>query len=405
MIFKFPNMNLKTFMTAPVLCLLAELAYAQSSVALYGIVDTGVTYRSNESTGSHGFNVGHSNFVLSSGNLNGSRWGVKGREELGDGWSTLFLLENGFDSTNGTMGQNGRLFGREAFVGLSNDSYGTVSMGRQYSSLDDFVLPVSPMPYTGGMGAHPGDIDDLDQTVRVDNSVKYTSATFSGFSLGALYGFGDQAGSIKRKSTWSVAAGYSRGPIRLGVGYERSDNSKTGPSDPTVGTWNSSDDGTFNSAISEGYASAQTQEILATGLTYDLGTVLLGANYSNVQYKPGADSSFSSPAVFNIAGIFSQWKIKPQFHVITGYSYTRANAMAGISDRAQYHNVNVGLLYDLGTRSTIYLLGGFQRARGETLNVLGIPVNATASVSDKGNGHSSASRSQVIVSLGLRQKF
>jgi predicted porin len=391
---------------APLLCLLAEVAHAQSSVSLYGIVDAGITYRSSERAGTVGANSGHSNVGLSSGNYSGSRWGFKGTEDLGNGWSALFVLENGFDVTNGTTGQNGRIFGREAFVGISNPtSYGTVSLGRQYTSLDDFVLPVSPTLYTGGMGAHPGDIDDLDQTVRVDNSIKYTSATYGGFSFGALYGFGNQPGSLKRKNTWSVAAGYAEGPLHIGVGYERSDNSKVGPNDPTTGTFNSSDDGTFNSSISEGYASAQSQQIVATGLTYDFGVAVVGVNYSNVQYKPGANSLFSSEAAFDIAGIFVRWKIQTNIHMITGYSYTRANQVAGISDRAQYHNASVGVLYDFGKRTTAYLLGGYQRATGGTLNALGEPVDATASVSDKGNGHSSQGQSQAIVSIGLRQRF
>ena len=65
--------------------------------------------------------------------------GIKGSEDLGGGMRALFVLENGFDITNGTSGQGGRQFGRQAFVGLGSDRYGTVTLGRQYTSLDDFV--------------------------------------------------------------------------------------------------------------------------------------------------------------------------------------------------------------------------------------------------------------------------
>ena len=102
----------KQLIAAPLLLSLAGIASAQSSVTLYGIVDAGVTYRSNERVGSPGAYTGHSDVGLTTGNLSGSRWGIKGSEDLGGGMRALFVLENGFDITNGTSGQGGRQFGR-----------------------------------------------------------------------------------------------------------------------------------------------------------------------------------------------------------------------------------------------------------------------------------------------------
>jgi predicted porin len=390
---------------APVLLTLAGTAAAQGSVTLYGIADAGITYRSNERVGKTGAYQGHSNVGVTTGNLSGSRWGLKGREDLGNGLSAIFVLEDGFDISNGTSGQSGRLFGRQAFVGLADQQFGSLTMGRQYTSLDDFVGPVAPVGQIGGFGAHPGDIDDLDQTTRVDNSIKYTSANYNGFTFGALYGFGGQAGSLKRKNTWSVGAGYANGPLRVGVGYERSDNSKTGLDDTTYGKWQGTYDGTFNSSINEGFASAQSQQVVAAGATWNFSTVQVGVNYSNVQYKAGANSLYSGTAKFNIAGVFGMWNVQPYTHLFAGYSYTRGSDVDNLDDAAQYHNVSVGALYDFSKRSTVYLLAGYQHASGTTLDALGRPVAATASVSDKGNGHSSNSQSQAIVSVGLREKF
>ncbi|MBN3817784.1 porin [Paraburkholderia sp. Se-20369] len=395
----------KQLFAAPLLLSLAGIASAQSSVTLYGIVDAGITYRSNERVGKPGAYTGHSNVGLTSGNLSGSRWGIKGTEDLGGGLRALFVLENGFDIANGTSGQGGRQFGRQAFVGVGSDRYGTVTLGRQYTSLDDFVSPVGPSSVIGGFGAHPGDIDDLDQTARVDGSIKYTSANYAGFTFGALYGFGGQPGSMKQRNTWSVGAAYAAGPLRVGVGYERSDNSKTGATDPTAGKWQGSDDGLFNSSINEGYASAQSQQVIATGATYDFGPALVGVNYSNVQYRAGDQSRFSGRATFNVAGVFARWKVRPQTQLFAGYSYTRGSDVDGIDDRAQYHNVTLGAVYDLSKRTSLYLLGAYQHASGTTLDALGRPVQATASVSDKANSHSSDTRSQTIVSVGLRQRF
>jgi predicted porin len=193
--------------------------------------------------------------------------------------------------------------------------------------------------------------------------------------------------------------------VHVGVGYERSDNTKNGAGDTTAGTWSGADDGLFNSSINEGYASAQSQQIVAAGATYDFGPVLAGVNYSNVQYRSGADSLFNGRATFNVAGVFAQWTVRPEVRLFAGYSYTRGGKVDGVDDRAQYHTVSLGAQYDLSKRSTAYLMGGYQHASGMTLDALGNPVAATASVTDKGNGHSSAAQSQAIVSIGVRHRF
>ncbi|MBN9116518.1 MAG: porin, partial [Pandoraea sp.] len=148
-------------------------AFAQSSVTLYGIVDDAMTYSSNQN--------GKSNTYLRSGNLAGSRWGLRGTEDLGGGTKALFQLENGFDLNNGTLGASGSMFNRQAFVGLKNDRLGTVTIGRQYTPYYLMVGTIGPTTYvTGATGAHPGDIDGLDTTIRINNSVTYTSPVMWG---------------------------------------------------------------------------------------------------------------------------------------------------------------------------------------------------------------------------------
>ena len=83
-------------------------AMAQSSVTLYGLIDESLNYVSNEG--------GHSAFTQTSGNVKGSRWGIKGTEDLGGGYQAIFTLENGFALNNGALGQGGLEFGRQAFV-------------------------------------------------------------------------------------------------------------------------------------------------------------------------------------------------------------------------------------------------------------------------------------------------
>src|SRR5262249_33445573 len=131
----------------------AASAYGQSSVTLYGLIDAGLSYTNNVNKGtSHG-----SLFQTTSGQINGSRFGLRGSEDLGSGLHAIFVLENGFNIQNGKLGQNSRLFGRQAFVGLSTDQFGTVTLGRQYDFLTDFVEPLTGVAGTFGDAsfAHP----------------------------------------------------------------------------------------------------------------------------------------------------------------------------------------------------------------------------------------------------------
>ncbi len=76
---------------------------------------------------------------MASGFAQGSRWGLKGTEDLGGGLKALFQLENGFNASNGKAAQGGLMFGRQAYVGLSDNQWGSVTLGRQYDSVIDYL--------------------------------------------------------------------------------------------------------------------------------------------------------------------------------------------------------------------------------------------------------------------------
>lgn len=122
----------KSFLALAVLTAFAGVAHAQSSVTLYGIIDEGFNVNTNAG-GKHLYN-------LTSGVLQGSRFGLRGTEDLGGGLKAIFVLENGFDVNSGKLGQGGLMFGRQAYVGLSSQ-FGTVTLGRQYDSVVDYVGP------------------------------------------------------------------------------------------------------------------------------------------------------------------------------------------------------------------------------------------------------------------------
>jgi len=197
----------------------ACVAQAQSSVTLYGVIDAGLLYASNQN--------GHSAWQAGSGDVTGSHWGFVGREDLGGGTRAIFQLENGFSVTNGTARQGGREFGYQALAGLSNNRFGTVTFGRQYDSVVDYLAPLS---FTGihpggnNLSAHPFDNDNLNNSFRVNNSVKFASNSYEGLRFGALYGFSNEAGGFDDNRLYSFGAAYDAGPLSLGAGYLQANN-------------------------------------------------------------------------------------------------------------------------------------------------------------------------------------
>ncbi|HKT92065.1 MAG TPA: porin, partial [Paraburkholderia sp.] len=151
------------------LSMLAPVAQAQSSVTLYGVIDEAFQFVHNADA------EGNNLYRMQGGNLQGSRWGLKGTEDLGGGLKAIFQLESGFDINSGTSLQSGRLFGRQAFVGLTHQQYGTVTLGRQYDPVVDMVQPLTADNYWGSTFATPGDVDNNDNSSRTNNAIKYLS--------------------------------------------------------------------------------------------------------------------------------------------------------------------------------------------------------------------------------------
>jgi GBP family porin len=209
----------KTLIVAAVAASFATAANAQSSVTLYGLIDAGFTYVNNE-VAANTAKGSAAAFRLSSGNINGSRWGLRGTEDLGGGMKAIFTLESGFNIGNGQALQGGREFGRQAFAGISTAQFGTVTLGRQCDSVVDYL---GPLTANGGWGgtyfAHPFDNDNTDNSFRVNNSVKYQSANYGGVTFGGLYGFSNQAGGFANNRAYSAGAQYANGPFKIAAAY------------------------------------------------------------------------------------------------------------------------------------------------------------------------------------------
>jgi predicted porin len=379
----------------PAALLLSTAAHAQSSVTLYGILDTGLAYVHN-AQGSNGQN--QSTLIKeSSGNISGSRWGLKGAEDLGGGLAATFQLENGFNVGTGALGQGSREFGRKAVVGLSSNTWGAITLGRQYDPIVDLVQGLTEDNYFGGLFGTPGDLDNYDNSLRVSNSVKYVSPIVSGLQFEALYGLGGVAGASGSGRTYSFGAGYANGPFSLAAGYFYANGGNT--TTAGVRTWTSSSDSLFNTVINQGFASANSIEIAKIGGQYALGAATIGATYAHTQYGSDAFSVFRQTARFNNGSVFFNYQFSPEGRAGVGYNYT---SLTGPTS-AHYNQVNLGGDYSLSKRTDLYVLFGYQKASGKTLNSSGALVAADASIGDF--GVNSGTDTQEVAVVGIRHRF
>lgn len=187
--------------------LISGLAAAQSSVTLYGVVDVAVERIKGATSLTR----------VTSGQQQGSRWGLRGTEDLGGGLKAMFVLENGFNADVGTLGQGGRLFGRQGYVGLGG-GWGAVRLGRQYTPMDDIA---------GVIGTKTYDVLSVVPIIgngdynRVDNALTYVSPTVANTVFQLQYSLGEERVSTDASKDFgkqvSAHALYANGPLTAGV--------------------------------------------------------------------------------------------------------------------------------------------------------------------------------------------
>lgn len=370
-----------------ILGLSAYKAEAQSSVSLYGSVDDAVVYYNN---------VGkHSVIQMQGGGLEDNRWGLKGEEDLGGGMKAVFALENGFDINDGALEQNGREFGRQAYVGLSSGSLGTLTFGRQTDPTVDLVQPITADGY-GPAFSTPGDADNNDNSLWVNNAVKYLSPTYHGFQYELLYAFGGVPGSTSSGQTYSAGVAFNNGGFSAATGYFFAKNDGSGGA-------GSSDPIADNSVtpLSGSTAFVGARQIVQAAVQYVLGDFTANARYSNAQFKPYINyGAFNRTQTFNIGATSLGWQVTPMLLLAVGYTYTRSSGDAS----ATYNSAAATAQYGLSKRTTIYATAGYTHASGTSLSSDGSTViPAGAAVADL--APTSGTPTQVAAMLGISTKF
>jgi predicted porin len=346
--------------------------------------------------------------------LQGSRWGFKGSEDLGGGLKAVFQLENGFSINNGTTGQGGTEFGRQAYVGLANNR-GALTLGRQYDPLVDLVGPfAAAAQWAGYIAAHPDDLDNLLNTRRVNNSVKASAIVLPGLRIEALYGAGGVAGAAGRNQVWSIGAGYAVGGLQLGTAYVMARNpnlSYFGTNANAAGV-TGNNLGSLGSAtapeqnpVYAGFSSASSLAILGTGAAYTFGSAMFGATYTNTRFINLGDVATSGPNPLGYAGVAAfnnvegnfKYQLTPTLLAGVAFDYTRASPVGGHAGATYWQGAG-GVDYSLSKRTDVYGLVVYQQASG-------IDSTGHAAVASITGLTASSNSRQTALRIGLRHRF
>ncbi|MFM0147498.1 porin [Paraburkholderia sp. RL18-085-BIA-A] len=368
-------------MTITLGVLVSTDAIAQSSVTIYGIIDQGLNYISNAQTiDGAGKRVGRTLYSTSSTVMAGNQLGFRGVEDLGQGYKAIFTLETGFDIGTGKLQEGGTFFGRQAFVGLSAP-YGTLTFGRQYDSVVDFLRPLSAAASGGGgtFTSHGNDIDNFADTYRTNNAVKFTSTSYHGFVASGMYSFGGVAGSMSRNSIYSFGASFAQGPVKVAAAYlkVRDPNQSffgNNTLSSTTGNNLGATTGVQANPVYGGFASAGTYQVIGAGAQYGTTTFSVGANYSNIRFGGLGDPAsgtlsltnpfgYSGTAVFNSYAAYARYFLKPDIALTGAYDFLTGGAVDG-KPPAHYNQFNAAVHYLLSKRTDIYCLGTYVMASG-----------------------------------------
>jgi len=382
----------KSLLALAVLGAFAGAAQAQSSVTIYGIIDTGVTYANKVQIAKTSTATG-SQFGLTSGNLQGSRLGFKGNEDLGGGLNAIFALEAGFNNTTGANSNTTLLFNRKSWVGLAG-GFGAVQVGRQ-TDFADTISAFTSVNDFGGITGNVGHTLDRLEGTRTNNSVSYTTANFSGLTLQAMYGFGNTAGSTSAGQAFGAGAQYVNGPLALGLNYYNSKQGST-PADFSLNTYSATTGSYSGIAADAGDTAAKVFTLVGS---YQFGPARVYGNWSQVKQDLNSALTFATPVTSatlglsqkaNVYEIGTAYSLSAPLTLLAAVQYTTAD-FAGVSSTGKLTQFNLGSDYALSKRTDIYAFLSNIRAS----DMVNPGVTATTG----------SDASQSAVTVGIRHKF
>lgn len=303
-------------------------ASAQSSVQVFGVIDTFAQYTN---TGN-----GYDSAIDSSG-LYGTRWGVKGSEDLGHGWNTEFVLEQGFKSDSGAAADPTRVFSRQSWVGIGGAA-GQIRLGRQNALM---FLNEGRLDAFFGASMASGLNNFSTYAVRTDRTVAYFSPALGPVRFQLYYGYGSNGGAKTANGSYSGAINYDDKKLHLALVYQ---------------------------AVRNGL-DTDTQQALYAGGSYEFERFTVYAAYHHAK---------STPALIDKDVLSLSTRIHLTAKADLGLGYTRLrDDSARHSDASQ---LGAMFLYYLSKRTQLYATASYLKNRNVgnyTLNgaaVAGLPL-------------------------------
>jgi len=350
----------KTLIALAALGAMAGAAQAQSTVTIYGLLDANIgSYKTNQVNAAGTAVSGISQAKIDSGGLNGSRWGIRVSEDIGGGMAVIGNLESGFSIDTGASGQ-GALFGRRANVGISS-GFGTVTIGRNSSSYDDVSADHAMMGASlfdpsntnngfttaqagaigtsltanatllnhgvNGSGAH---VTWVGFNTRFNNSIKYISPNFGGFTGSFMYAFGeDKTTAIGASNSTSANLRYANGPLLISGGYQSEGATRTATAKPAL------------------------QNTLLN-VSYDFGVAKVGFGANRAKFKD-VSTTFRTGVAHELAAQkeYSLSVAVPLGATTLSAGYARSKG----DDLGSSTGWGVQALYSLSKRTTLYVGG------------------------------------------------
>lgn len=337
-----------------------SMSHAESSLVMYGITDSALTYVSNK--------MGNSSTELNSGNLNTSRLGFRGKEDLGGGLAAIFNLESSLGLDNGSIGSSSTFWNRQAWMGFSSKSWGDLRAGYQRPSFYDILGPLSHTPPFGApaaridgaaiAGTSLARFDNTIGTKRYANSLKYITPEMSGFKLHAFGALGEVAGSNSADRTWNLGLSYKNNSFTAGLSYLK----------------------TNCPGVIGCLANQSEDEVLGFGMGYSFGKLKVTGIYTKQKNAKTVKGNNAETASIAFKYPVRNW------HFAAGYQILNDKT----SKNMDVQQINLSAVYDLSKRTALYTILARQRVTNGGIS---------------GISFLSSSGSQNQFSLGLRHSF
>ena len=340
----------KTLIAAAVMAA-SSVAFAASNVTLYGVLDGGVQLSKTK---------GSANVVsFDSGNFMGSRWGITGVEDLGNGNAVGFQLEQGFNMDSGNASSSARAFHRISRLYV-NGSWGEIGFGR-FGSLSSGTGPYSLLDSWGGslLATSFGGTNAWDtiagNTGRVNNALVYVTPNFAGFKISAMYSNGvddDTNKWAKNQHYYGIGASYAAGSLKSSLIFDVRDNKgNNGTYEITekAGT----DDVDIANKVKKAIYSVNY------GLSYNFGPITPQFGYAfTTQADVASQHTFGLSATAPVAGGEAALGARYVFGKLDGQLKRECEA-DGDETKYRLLTINAMYKYNLSKRTSVYGYAGW----------------------------------------------